>query len=625
MTAPETPVVESVAISSEDAPAVPRRRTAPARSAAAGAGPGKKKKVNKKTAGRSQAARRKKRRAERRHNPVLAAVIILLAVVLLAGIGAVGYGMYRVSLVDTIYPGTVIEGVDLGGMTRREAAEALLALGAEKYDGLAVTAQLPLDNELTVTAYDAGLTYATNRAADAAWAYGRGGGALADTAAYMRAAYMGANSFAFEGDALEVSLDEEAVRSIVADAAVSIDEQLLVSGIEFAADEIHITKGAVGLTIDEEEVTSRFISALLAGDGSGFVYESVPEADETYDFQALYDEIHAEKVEAQLLYARDYGLFENISAAVTSDVEQPTDEHGNIVYPALPEGFDFNGQPYGVTRSVVGVSFDVPAAYAAWAAASYGDTVTIPLKLDYPDNSTEDIQSRLFADNLSKNWSMVRFYKADYCEEVRTPLAGSKPGRISNVKKACGLLNGIMLMPGDVFSYNMALGQRVPEAGWLLAPAYTNGEVRQEYGGGICQVSSTLYNAVLYSNLEVVERECHQFQVGYLPWGLDATVSWGWPDFKFRNNKDYPIEIVAWVDESTNQCCIQIKGTDTEHVYVVMHYSTDKLYDKDDGKTVIGTCAATYRWIYHDGDDYLTATPISRDWEAYSEYKFHDD
>lgn len=97
-------------------------------------------------------------------------------------------------------------------------------------------------------------------------------------------------------------------------------------------------------------------------------------------------------------------------------------------------------------------------------------------------------------------------------------------------------------MPGETFSYNQVVGQRTKAAGFKEAPAYLNGKVVQEYGGGICQVSSTLYNAVLYANLEITERTNHGFKPSYVKPGLDATVSWGGPDFKFTNNRNYPIK-----------------------------------------------------------------------------------
>ena len=577
------------------------------------------------------------------------AVLIVVLLLALGLIGAGGFMAYRVSLLDTVFPGTEAAGIPLEGLTYSQASERLLALGAEKYDGLAVTAKLPLDNTLTISAYEAGLRYSAEEAATAAWLYGRSGNMLADTLTYVKAAYLGKNDFSWDGN-LQVSLDEQAVRDIVAQAAVNIDEQLLRSGIDIGESEIRITKGASGLTLDEEAVTAGFVSALLAGDREGFTYESEPDPDEKFDFQALYDELYAEKAEAQLLYAKDYGIQVERNPAILSEAaakaaaaEKTEDEAGidpvpesesapAPVYPPLPEGFDFNGKPYGVTRSAVGVSFDVAAAEDAWARAAYGETVTIPLTIDRPEKTTEEIEGMLFADILSKNWTMVRLELIpDMIGASRTSSLGSTNNRISNLKKACGLLNGIEIMPGETFSYNLALGERTAEGGWLPAPAYADGEVRQENGGGICQVSSTLFNAVLYSNLKIVERECHQFQVGYLPAGMDATVSWGWPDFKFMNDKEYPIRIVAWYDEDTREVCIRIVGTDTEHQYVIIKYNSWKLYDdvtEDNPKPKrTGTGAWIGRFVYNDGDDFKTATPLpgSPNYETYSKYHLHDD
>lgn len=590
----------------------------------------KRKKAPPKGGKRRRTAARK--RKPRRRHPVRTAVLILLLVLVLGAVGAAGYMTYRISLIDTVYPGVAVEGVELGGMTRQQASDALMQLGAERYDGLSVTANLPLDNTLTITGEEAGLAYSADAAVQAAWNYGRGGSMLANAVDYVKAEYLHQNDFALN-DALEVSLDADAIRAIVAEAKVDIDEQLLQSGIDIGEGEIRITKGASGLTLDEEAVVSQFTQALLSGSGEGFTYESAPQPDEKFDFQGLYDELYAEKAEAQIFFATDYDEEGNVipwEPWVTPDRDRHRREKPMRQIPELPEGFDFNGEPYAITRSVVGVSFDVAEAERLWAQAGYGETVVIPLVVDEPEMSTEDYESMLFADVLSKNWTMVKIYNRDYADECRTTLSGSSSNRISNVKKACGLLDGLVLMPGEIFSYNDAIGERLAENGWLPAPAYANGEVRQENGGGICQVSSTLYNAVMYADLEIVERECHQFQVGYLPWGMDATVSWGWPDFKFRNNNEYPIMIHSWVDEATNECCVQIKGTDTEHIYVVMRFSyaeradtSGKYHDANGNSLAVGMNAATWRRYYHDGEDFNTTDFFCEVYEFYSQYNYH--
>jgi hypothetical protein len=124
-------------------------------------------------------------------------------------------------------------------------------------------------------------------------------------------------------------------------------------------------------------------------------------------------------------------------------------------------------------------------------------------------------------------------------------------------------------------------------------------------GGGICQDSSTLYYCALYANLQITVRDNHYFVVSYLPWGLDATVSWGGPDFRFVNNRDYPIKLKAWV--SDGYLTVEIWGTDVDGSYVQM--TSDTWEDSD------YYYAQTYRAVYAaDG------TLLSKEKEAYSRY-----
>ncbi len=110
-------------------------------------------------------------------------------------------------------------------------------------------------------------------------------------------------------------------------------------------------------------------------------------------------------------------------------------------------------------------------------------------------------------------------------------------GRGVNIRLAANSLNYYLIAPGEVFSFNAATGPRVPERGYRMAPIIVGGAVVPGYGGGVCQVSTTLYNAVLNAGLEVVERFPHSRPVDYVPRGRDATVS-NYLDFKFRNNTD---------------------------------------------------------------------------------------
>ena len=172
-------------------------------------------------------------------------------------------------------------------------------------------------------------------------------------------------------------------------------------------------------------------------------------------------------------------------------------------------------------------------------------------------------------------------------------------------------------MPGESFSYNDTIGERTTEAGFGYAPAYSGDEVVYEVGGGICQVSSTLYNSVLGANLQVDDRTCHNFAVAYLPKGLDATVSWPNPDFKFTNDRDYPIRISAGTDRLA--LTIEIYGTNVDGTYVEPMGAWWPTYDSAKYPEVqTGWGARSYRYLYDADGNLIDKIP-----ESYSYYHLH--
>lgn len=127
-----------------------------------------------------------------------------------------------------------------------------------------------------------------------------------------------------------------------------------------------------------------------------------------------------------------------------------------------------------------------------------------------------------------------------------THLAGSR-NRVENIRLACSHVDGVVLLPGDIFSYNDVVGPRTTRAGFKEAPVIIRGELDTGIGGGICQVSSTLYNAALLADMQIVQRSHHAFPVHYLPAGRDATVAYGAIDFRFKNRLEHPVALDAKV------------------------------------------------------------------------------
>lgn len=146
-----------------------------------------------------------------------------------------------------------------------------------------------------------------------------------------------------------------------------------------------------------------------------------------------------------------------------------------------------------------------------------------------------------------------------------TTFSSSAEGRRYNIWKMSDVINGVEIQPGEVWSINEEAGPRTYALGWKGAPGISDGVYQEEAGGGICQVSSTLYNAVLRAEVEVAERTHHSWPLDYVPGGMDATISTGAPDFKIRNNLDVPIFIAVRCDgESARKVEVAIIGPEFE-------------------------------------------------------------
>jgi vancomycin resistance protein YoaR len=213
--------------------------------------------------------------------------------------------------------------------------------------------------------------------------------------------------------------------------------------------------------------------------------------------------------------------------------------------------------------------------------------VAIPAELVPAKLTTKDISAKLFK-NVLHSWSTLFF--------TNTPI---NLNRAQNIRLAVGKVNGKILAPGDVFSFNETVGPRTEAAGFKDAYIFVKGEMVEGTGGGICQVTSTLYNAVLFSDLEVVERRNHMFAVTYTPPGRDATVAYGSVDFRFRNNTEWPLRIDARVTKD-NKIIFALVGTDenpgkTVEVYQKIIKETDfTIKYKDDPTLPEGTTVVTH-------------------------------
>lgn len=230
------------------------------------------------------------------------------------------------------------------------------------------------------------------------------------------------------------------------------------------------------------------------------------------------------------------------------DIEKIHDE----IYKEAQDAY-ITQNPTVVHSEVNGVDFAISNEEIKKILQEDKEEYIIPLNITLPSKTVNDLGEDAFPDVLG---TYTTLYDA------------SNENRDNNVNLASEKINGTIIYPGETFSYNQIVGKRTIEAGYKEAGAYAGGKVVQEIGGGICQVSSTLYNAVLYANLEVVERYNHYFETSYVDPGRDATVSWGSLDFQFKNNRDYAIKIEAKARNGV--CKITIKGIKQDNDYEVV-------------------------------------------------------
>ncbi len=469
-----------------------------------------------------------------------------------------------VGKMDTIFPNTSVAGLDVSGMTQTQAQAALEQAVAGHGDEMV--------GVVTYGGWQEGITAAQM---DYDWslpvqdAYEAGRESFLAQGGRYLARILGGR----HGVSAPRGGEQPALERLLDDVEREMGGNVTYATYQLEGGRLTMTKGRTGVGLNRDEVRDSALSALeeamerkLGGGQEGVVEvqrQLVPDetGPQTPDFEEIYRQLHTEPVSAQM----------------------------------DPETFT-------VTDHVVGVDFDVQALKAAYDQAAEGASFSIPVELEQPEETKESLESKLFADLLGQG---------------QTILTGTW-GRQYNVKLAAEACNGTILLPGEVFSFNGRTGSRDASMGYQSATVYSGGKTVEEVGGGVCQTSSTIYYALLHTNLEVVERYNHGYNTGYVPVGMDATVYYGVTDFQFRNSTDYPVKILLYPQQQGAQEALvcQIYGTNEEGVYAVPRsVSYDKVapttvYQPDEtiprGTTKVdmvqnpytGLKAHTYRDVY---------------------------
>ncbi len=474
----------------------------------------------------------------------------------------------------TIYPNIYVAGINVGGMDREEAMEAVSSAVAASYSSATLDVRLP-DRTLSFNPEQTNVALDADEVISEALAMGRGGNPFSALTSYF--SYKGREHYIDLQTVL--NLDTDYIRQLIDQVAAEVSQDPQPSSVEY--DE---ARGTLTVQVGYPDRT-------LDADG---LYEAVYNAFMNSDFNALtwgYQEIACEPVDLTPYYEQ---------------------------YCTEVQDAEYDEETHTISEEVPGYGFDLESANQRLASAAAGSQVVIQLEDIEPEVTREQLEHEMFGVELHSASSKYV----------------SNSNRTNNLRLACEAINGAILNPGEVFSFNDTVGERTAAKGYLPATVYvTGGASAEELGGGVCQVASTIYLATLYLDLEQVHREPHMYAVTYVDYGMDATVYWGSIDYKFKNTLDYPIKIQANIDNGSVN--ITFWGAEELDFRVKMTYNILETYpwteveEVDETKPVgyrevaetayTGYKVVTYKTIYDtDGKQ------LSQEQEAVSVYKKRD-
>ena len=473
----------------------------------------------------------------------------------------------------TIYPNVYVAGASVGGMTREEALQVVRQAAASSYASATLKVQLP-DRTLTFNPEQTNVALDAERVIAEAMDYGREGNAFSAVTAYLRSG----STPQYIDLETALQLDTDYIRNMIDAVAAEMEAEPVPTTVRYDAEAgcLLVDVGYPYRSLDAEGLYEVVCGAFMNGN-----FEPL-----TWD----YDEIPCEPVD------------------LTPYFEQ---------YGTEPKDAFYDAETRTIVPSENGFGFDVEKAAQQIASAASGSQVTVRLQALEPEITTEVLEGEMFGTALFETSS-------EYVVN---------PDRTNNLTLACAAIDGLILNPGDVFSFNEVVGERTAEKGYKAATVYSGGQSLQELGGGVCQVASTIYYATLHLNMEQVHREPHQFVVTYVPYGMDATVYWGHIDYQFKNTLSHPVRILA----DTENGCVNItfqgireNDNTVKMEYVILEtYPWQEVEEVDETKEpgyrqvdvtpYTGYKVVTYKTIL-DGD----GNELSRNQEAVSVYSKRD-
>ena len=359
---------------------------------------------------------------------------------------------------------------------------------------------------------------------------------------------------------LNIQLNDENIDKKIEEINGKLPDSLQKSNYYIEKDNLIIKKGKRGIQINSEELKKQLKEVIKKEENRKIIIPVNEIIPEEINIEKIYNEI---KKDAQNAY--------------------------------------ISQEPLEVHSHVNGVDFAISLEEAKNILEEQKEEYIIPLKITIPEITLNDLGKEAFPQILGT---------------FSTTYNTSNQNRITNLKLASEKIDGTIILPGETFSYNKVVGERTIAKGYKEAAVYAGGKVVDGIGGGICQLSSTLYNSVLYANLEITSRSNHRFLTSYVTAGRDATVSWGTIDFCFKNTRSYPIKITSEVKNGVVTTSIYGIKEEKEYEVVieskvteVIPYSTKYVKDstlKEDEEEIVqyganGAKSETYKIVKYNG------------------------
>ncbi len=486
-----------------------------------------------------------------RHDNVALVFTILLAIVIGICIAAVSFFYSNIQNSNRIQSGIFIKGINVSGLTRDEA---IIVVKKELSDQMNDHIELSYNNNTYyVEIEQIGAKFNIEDSVDYALNIAKTGSFTENITNYFNVLFKNINiepKFIY---------NDEALLEYLKTVEANLPDQLIQSSYYIEDDELIITNGINGAGIIFDELKELIVDAIedISYSNSKIVIPTYVKYPEPINVDSIHEEV-----------------FRQVENAY------------------------FTTDPYAVFPDVTGIDFNVDEMKAKIEEDPSAEEYAINLDYTRADVTVQDLGKEAFPDLLGS---------------FSTKYVTSNSDRTTNLRLASNKINGTVIMPGEIFSYNKTVGKRTIAAGYKNAAIYQDGGVTDGLGGGICQISTTLYNAVIDAGMLIEERRNHMFVPSYATAGKDATVVWGSTDFKFENRRDYPIKIESSVGGGVAR--VSIYGLKTNEDYDIYDLSIESRTVKSTDRSLV---VESYR-VYKDSDGNV----VKRDKLYTDTYKKH--